>query len=111
MSTNLIICSVIFILLVIGFIFFLIKKDKLSIKYSMVWLILFFILLISVLVPNFMIWLTHLFGFVTPSNMILTIIIGLLILISIVLTAIVTNQDKKIRLLIQEISLLKGKNK
>ena len=109
MSINLKILSMAFSLIIIAFILLSIRKDKINTKYSIVWLLLFTLLIISILIPGFLEWITDIIGFKTPSNLIFSIIIALLIIISIVLTIIVSSQDKKIRLLIQELSLLKEK--
>ncbi len=107
MNLNLTIVSVAFSLFIIILVLFLLKKDKINIKYSLIWILLFTILLISIVIPGFLEWITHLLGFQTASNMVLSIIIALLIIITIILTMIVSQQDKKIRLLIQELSILK----
>lgn len=109
MSSVLRITSIIFLISVIIFILHLVKKEKIAIKYSFVWLIPFAILLIFVLIPGSLVWTTNLLGFQTASNMILTILVGLLLIISIALTVIVSSQKEQIRLLIQEVSLLKEK--
>ena len=57
--------------------------------------------------PNFLNILTEFLGFQTPSNMILCLLIAILIVVNITLTGILTSQDKKIRILVQEISLIK----
>ena len=95
--------------LVLKIILELVKKEKIAIKYSFVWLIPFVILLIFVLIPSFLTWTTNFLGFQTASNMILALLVGLLLIISIALTVIVSNQKEQIRLLIQEVSLLKEK--
>ena len=41
--------------------------------------------------------------------MVISLILGVLVIITITLTMIVSTQDKKIRLLIQELSILKSK--
>lgn len=110
MTINLKIVSILFILIVLIFIFALLKKNRLNIKYAIVWIVLFIFLLIFTLIPGFLEYLTHLFGFINASNMIFSIFIALLVILTIVLTMIVSSQDKKIRILIQEISLLKEKN-
>ena len=69
----------------------------------------FYCLQILIIIPGFLSFITRCLGFQTGSNMVISIIIALLIVINIVLTMIVSNQDKKIRLLIQEISILKNK--
>lgn len=107
MTLNLILISILFIVFVILFILYFIKKDKINIKYSIVWLLLFFLLLVLLLIPGVLESLTHVLGFQTPSNMIFSMLIAVLVIISISLTGIVSSQDKKIRLLIQEISIFK----
>jgi len=89
----------------------LLRKKKVNIKYSLIWIILFTILLIATVIPGFLVWVTHLLGFKTASNMVFSLILSVLVTITIVLTVIVSQQDKKIRLLIQEISILKKDNK
>jgi len=106
MSVSLIFTSVGFSLFVIGFILFLLKKEKITIKYSLIWILLFSILLIALLIPGFMSFITEHLGFKTPSNMVLSLLIATSVLLNIVLTMIVSNQDKKIRLLFQEVSIL-----
>ena len=111
MTFNLILISIIFIIFVIFLILYFVKKDKLKVKYSIVWLLLFGILLICLLIPGFLEFLTHTLGFQTPSNMIFSMLIAVLVLINISLTGIVSSQDKKIRLLVQEVSLMKKEKK
>lgn len=111
MTFNLIFVSTVFIIFVICFVLYFLKKDKIKIKYSIIWLLLFGVLLVCLGIPGFLIKLTDLLGFKTPSNMIFSMLIAVLVLINIALTGIVSSQDKKIRLLVQEISLLKNLNK
>ena len=111
MSTSLVLVSGIFSIFIIIFIIYLVHREKVNIKYSLVWLILFLALLICLIVPGLLNSITKLLGFQTPSNMVLSLLIAVLVVINISNTVINSNQDKKIRLLIQEISLLKKKNK
>ncbi len=108
MSTNLIVVSGIFSVIVILFILYSIKKENVNIKYSLVWLLLFVLLLICLFVPGFLSYITKILGFQTSSNMVLSLLIAVLVMINIVNTIINSHQDKKIRLLIQEISMLKS---
>lgn len=110
MSTSLKLFSIAFILLIIITVFYLLRKDRISIKYSLVWLIPSFTLLIFTLIPGCLTWTSELLGFQTASNMIFALLIALLLIISIALTVIVSNQKKLIRVLIQEVSILKKIN-
>lgn len=109
MSLKLKLAAILFSLTLIVTILHLVKKNKIAIKYSLVWLIPCILLLIFALVPGFFAWTTNLLGFQTGSNMVLTILVGILLIISISLTLIVSRQKEQIRLLIQEVSLLKEK--
>ncbi len=109
MSLELKITSIIFLLLIILVIISLIKKEKISIKYSFVWLLPCLLLLIFTLVPGFLNLVTKKLGFQTASNMIFAMIIGFLMIVALALTVIVSKQNEKIRLLVQEVSLLKEK--
>lgn len=109
MSLALKVVSISFLIFIILIILHLLKKDKITIKYSLVWLFPFIILLIFTLIPGFLTWTSNLLGFQTASNMIFALLIALLMIISIALTVIVSNQKNQIRTLIQEISILKEK--
>ena len=111
MSTNLIFVSGIFSIFIILFILHLVHIEKVNIKYSLVWLLLFVALLVCLFVPGLLSWITKTLGFQTSSNMILSLLIAVLVVINISNTVINSNQDKKIRLLIQEISILKKDEK
>lgn len=108
MNSKLVFSTILFSLFLLTFIFRFIKKDKLKIKYTLVWFILFFVFFLILIVPNLLDFITNLLGFQTPSNMILCLLISILIVVNITLTGILTSQDKKIRILVQEISLLKS---
>lgn len=108
MSINLKIASICFSLFIIVFVLVLLHKNRISVKYAIIWLLLFSLSFLTILIPGLLENVTKFFGFQVGSNMIFSILIGLLVTINIILTMIVSSQDKKIRLLIQEVSLLKG---
>lgn len=111
MTSSLIFYAGLFILFVILFILYFIRKSKINIKYSVIWLILFGILFVFLIIPGFLEYITKLLGFSLSSNMIFSLLIAVLVVINIWVTGIVSSQDKKIRLLIQELSILKEKQK
>lgn len=111
MPINLRVLMIAFAIFMILIIIYILRKGRISIKYSLVWFFSGGILLISVLIPNFVEKIATFLGFELMSNMIFTILIGILLFITISLTIIVSGQNNKIRLLIQEISMLKGNKK
>lgn len=111
MTNSLLFYSGLFIFFVIFFILYFIRKSKINIKYSVIWLIIFGVLFIFLIIPGFLDYMTKLLGFSLSSNMIFSLLIASLVVINIWVTGIVSSQDKKIRQLIQEISILKNKLK
>ena len=87
------------------------KSKNMSIKYSILWLILPIAFLLIALFSDFMISLANKLGFVLLSNMIFFITVGILFIICFSLTVIVSNLNKKITELTQEIALLKKERK
>ena len=87
-----------------------IKKNSMSIKSSVAWLLLPIAFIIIAIIPqplsDFATWL----GFETFSNFLFVIIIALLIIISFFLTINLSKQQIKITKLIQELSILKAKD-
>ncbi|KFN88054.1 membrane protein [Streptococcus equinus JB1] len=61
--------SIVIVLFVV-YSFHLIKKDKLSIRYSLSWYILSVILLIAVWFPNLLVVLAKLLGIYSPINLV-----------------------------------------
>jgi hypothetical protein len=108
MSVSLRIALIIVAIILIFLVISLLKKNKIPVKYSLVWILSSFIILILGIFPGFFAFFSNLLGFKTISNMVIGILIVILLMITIVLTVIVSEQTKKINLLIQELSMLKG---
>lgn len=87
------------------------KKRRIPVKYSLVWMLSSLIILLIAIIPNVFIKLSKLLGFVTMSNLVIAMFIFILLIISLTLTVIVSGQRKKITLLIQEVSMLKSREK
>lgn len=95
------------ILLIVNFV----KKEKIPIKYSLVWLFSGLVIVLIGLIPKVFFAISSLMGFKLMSNMVIAVFIFLIVLINLVFAVILSNQNKKIINLTQEISLLKSKNK
>lgn len=108
MSNNLKIISLIFIIILLLIVTFFTKKNRITIKYSIIWYGCIFILSLFVIFPNILVWLTKLFQVQVASNLLFALILGFLFTITISLTIIVSGQKEKIRILTQEISILKS---
>ena len=98
-------------LLLILIVIFILRKDRMPIKYSLVWFFSAFIILLLGIIPELFEIISSLIGFITISNMIIGVFILILLIICLSLTIMISTQNKKITLLIQEISLLKEKDR
>lgn len=109
MSKSLIISLIVFSIIWFIFILKLIKNGKLSIRYSMIWFFMAFIIFLVGITPKYMALISSLVGFKTTSNLVISIILTVLMILTLILTIIITNQKTQINKLIQEISILKSK--
>lgn len=109
MTLNLQIFAALFLVAIIVTIIYMLRKGRISVKYSLIWFFAAIILLLFIIFPGLMNLSANLLGFKVGSNMIFAGLIAMLIFINIALTVIVSGQSSKIRLLIQEVSMLKGR--
>lgn len=86
-----------------------VKKGRMPIKYSLLWYFSSLIVFVLAVFPFIIEWVAGLFGFITLSNLVTSIMIGILLFLTMSLTIITAGQNKKITLLIQEVSMLKEK--
>lgn len=89
--------------------FVVVKRGRMPIKYSLLWFFSAFIVLLVAIFPVLVEAVANCLGFITISNLIIGIIIALLLFLTMSLTIISAGQNRKITLLIQEVSSLKEK--
>ena len=97
------------IILILAFIyiFYSIKKKKIDIRHSLIWILVCIVLAILDIWPSLLQWITTALGFELPVNMLF--FLGFAIAIGIIfgLTARVSKQSEQIKTLTQQIALLK----
>ena len=86
-----------------------VKRGRMPIKYSLLWYFSSLIVFVLAVFPFIIEWVAGLFGFITLSNLVTSIMIGILLFLTMSLTIITAGQKRKITLLIQEVSMLKEK--
>lgn len=86
------------------------KKNSLSVKNSIAWLLLPLVCLIIAIFPDPLAKFSNWLGFEAPSNFFFVILIGVLFLICFFLTISISHQQAKINKLIQEVSIIKQKD-
>ncbi|MDS0525583.1 DUF2304 domain-containing protein [Clostridium sp. SHJSY1] len=84
----------------------LLKKKKLDLKYTLLWIIATVVLLIVTIFPNIMYVISNLIGIETPINSALVLAGVFVIIILITITSIVSQLNRTVRVLVQEVALL-----
>ena len=86
-----------------------IRNKKVNVSFTIFWIITGILLIISTIVPNMIEWISSKLGFEAPSNMLFCLAIFISFYLIFNLTVIISQENKKNTLLVQEISLLKKK--
>lgn len=104
--------QIFFIVVVLVFFLFilqLLKTQKLNLKYTLLWLFATIVLLIISIFPQIMYVIANFLGIQTPINVALILAGIFIVMIIISITSIVSELNKKMRCLVQEVALLKKK--
>jgi hypothetical protein len=84
----------------------LLKNKKISLKYTLLWLLSGLLLVIPVVFPSILSSISTLFGFQSRMNGLVVMLIAFVIIIVMSITSIVSNQSRKIRNLVQYSAML-----
>ena len=87
------------------FIFLLLKKKNLNLKYTLMWIIMGILMLLVVIFPNIIKVPLNMIGVVEWTNGIFALMILFLIIISMVITSIVSKLNERNRKLVQQCAL------
>ena len=98
-------------LLIILYIFYSIRKNRLSIANSFIWIIFCIILLILSIWPTSLDWLANVLGIAYPPALFLTIAAVILFIMNFIQSKKIEDLHKKVIDLGQELSILKSTQK
>lgn len=87
-------------------ILFFLKQKALNLKYTLLWIVAGVVMAALVAVPELLFPVIEIFGIQDYMNGLFIFIIGFVIVILLSLTSIVSRQNRKIRTLTQEMSIL-----
>lgn len=102
LQITLILAIILYFIIILHFL----KRKALELKYTLIWLISGFAMLILVVFPRIMVYIIHLFGIQSNMNGLYITLIAFIIMILMTLTSIVSRLDFKTKALIQELALL-----
>ena len=86
--------------------FIMLKKKKLTLRYTLLWLFCGMVLLLLSLFPGLLEWVTSVLGFQVQSNALFAILFFFVLLILMSLTSIISKQNEYIKQLVQHVALL-----
>lgn len=99
--------SFVFAIIIYFYILFnLIKRKSLDLKYTLLWIFSGLIMLVIVICPNIIIYITNLLGIEDVTNGLFALILFCILIILISITGIVSKMKEKNKQLVQEYSLL-----
>lgn len=87
-------------------ILYYLKRKMLELKYTLVWLVVGLIMGIMIYFPELLVWFVRLLGIESNMNGLYILCIAFIIMILMTLTSIASRQQMKIRILIQELSMM-----
>ena len=98
----LLVCVLVYLLVILA----LMRRGRMSLKYSLIWFLSGVILLICVIFPQVIRFFTRLMGIYSDTNAVFFIGVCFLILIVLSLTSIASGQSERIRTLVQTQEIL-----
>ena len=87
-------------------ILYYLKRKMLELKYTLIWLVAGVVMGIMIYFPELTVWFVHLIGMQDNMNGLYIMCLAFMMRILMTLTSIASRQQLKIRILIQEISML-----
>lgn len=103
------IVAAILIILALLFIFHMIKKRKLELKYALAWVFVLGIVLVVNLFPSILNILSYILGIATPVNTLFVLAFCFSIVLIFVLTVAVSRLAEKVKRLSQAVAILEKK--
>lgn len=100
---------IIIMIIYLTFIAKAVKRKNMRITYLILWIIIGIFLIIALIFPNLIDAISDIIGFEVPINMIFSVAIFIVLYFIHELMTLISKEEKKNTLLIQEISLLKNR--
>ncbi len=105
-SSKLQVVMLIAIIVYFGILIMLLKRNRLLLKYTLLWFASGIAMLVMTLFPGILTWLANLVGVYTPVNMLFAVLCFCGIMLMVALTSIVSAQNEKIKRLVQQVAIL-----
>lgn len=94
----------------LAFVLFRVRRGKYLLKYSLVWILLSILGVISSVWPGWIYHLAGVCGFTSPSNFVYFVLIALLLISNLVMCGVLSRQETMIKSIVQTVSILNATN-
>lgn len=84
----------------------LIRKEKLTFKYAISWMLVCVLGLLAGIFDQCLAYIAHFFGFELTSNFVFFVIIAILVFLSLMMTILLCQQDRRNKTIAQKIGIL-----
>lgn len=95
----------------LAYVLFRIRRGKYLLKYSLIWIFLSLVGVVSSIFPEWIYLVTHALGFSIPSNFVYFALIMILLISNLIMCGILSRQETTIKSIVQELSILKSEKK
>lgn len=101
--------QIVMLLGIVGYfviLFILLKKNRLLLKYTLLWFFSGIIMLVMTIFPGILTWVANLVGVYAPVNALFALFFFCGIMLMVALTSIVSSQNERIKRLVQQVAIL-----
>jgi len=99
--------AVIFVLIILIFVFEMLRRQKLREKYAVLWIVIGVGILILAAFPKLLSWASHLVGVQIPSNLLFSLALVLLVGVCLHLSRELSSSEDEIRTLAEEVAIIR----
>ena len=93
--------------LFLAFVLFRVRRGKYLLKYSLIWILLSALGVVSSVYPVWIYWIATVCGFSSPSNFVYFVLIILLLISNVMMCGVLSTQEPLIKALVPEVSIIK----
>lgn len=106
MSPAIRICAGLFLVVFLYYVVKLVRKGRLRLRYSVMWMFLGVVALLVDAFPAILFWASDLIGFVSPSNLLLMVAVMVLLVVCLSLSVSVSRSVTAVKNLTQRVAIL-----
>ena len=105
MSVTLRVVLILISLLAFSYIIMKIRRSQMQIEYALFWICMSLMLMVMAAFPEILFWATGKLGFMSTSNLVFVIIIGILLLKVFMMTIELSKLEQKVQNLVQQLAI------